>query len=172
MKADRLLAVGLLLTLTACGRGDTQPQVYRHFTDQLKARYPILGWPCEGREARDCYRFGPAKKMRGLWSTRFEESDFIDSSEAAPTDANALLTNKTWLEVLGSNLPSGINSGDYEIEFIGRKTTVPGRYGQMGESKNMVVVDKLIAIHRVNLESWLTQWVANSRANNSSQTPR
>lgn len=172
MKSRQLLVVAFALSLTGCGRQDTQPQIYQHFTDQLKARYPVLGWPCAHREVRDCYRFDPPAPMRGLWSTHFEESRFISATEPVPEDENAFATNKTWLEVLSSNLPKRVDSGDYEIEFVGRRTTVAGRYGQMGESKYLVVVDKLISIRPVNLEQWITHWVESSETAKSTRTPR
>ena len=105
--------------------------------------------------------------MRGLWSVHWEESQFIDPSDPVPKDADEFAANKTWLEVLSSRLPRRVDSGDYEIEFVGRKTTVPGRYGQMGESKDLVVVDKLISIRPVNLEQWITRWVAGSNKHKS-----
>jgi hypothetical protein len=172
MKTSRFLIALLAFSIAACGRGDTQPQVYQHLMDQFRARYPILGWPCEHREARDCYRFGPPRKMRGLWSTHFEESQFIDTADPVPKNSNEFTANKTWLEVISSRLPEQLNSGDYEIEFVGRKTTVPGRYGQMGESKHLVVVDRLISIRPVNLEQWITHWIGSSKTDTAIQTPR
>jgi hypothetical protein len=126
LKANRLFLAALAISIAGCGRRDAQPQVYQHFMDQLRASYPILGWPCEHREARDCYRFGVPRKMRGLWSVDWEQSQFIDEADPVPNDADEFVKNKTWLEAVSSRLPCNLESGDYEMEFVGRKTTVAG----------------------------------------------
>lgn len=154
-KALRALAVAGLLSVAlasgGCSRSDAEPpDSYAHFWDRWKARLPLLGTPCENRELQDCYRFKPPRRMRGDWYWFWEESNFTDATDPPPKNLEELLKAPgTRLDV--SSLHRRIEYGTYEIEFIGRKTALPGRFEGNRPSNRvyLVVVDKLISIKPV-----------------------
>lgn len=136
-----------------------------HLDDRIRAKLSmprILGWPCEQRDSRNCYRFEIPQRMHGLWTTYFEVSDFTDSSAVPATYAEAL-ENKILLEVDMSILPPDCCSEThYEIEFLGRRTSHAGDYGS--RSQHLVVVDKVISIRPVNSQEWIAHRIGGSSA--------
>lgn len=141
--------------------GGGNPEIYQHFTDRWKAKYgnDHFGQVCEDREAKDCFRFGPARRMRGLWSAGIvggfeQDSSFLDEAQVAPS------TKRKLQELLGgvaldpTPLMHTLHPGDYEVELIGRKTLHPGEYDIWGR-RHLIVVDQLVSYRRVSFDDWM-----------------
>ena len=52
-----------------------------------------------------------------------------------------------WLD-FNKNQPL-FDDGDFEIDFIGRRTMYQGYYGHMGGSGQSIIVDRIIAMREV-----------------------
>ena len=154
----RIAQIASLLLLASCG-SQGSVSMYRHFDDRFKARTNgLFGYPClnpsktekevlEPIPDRECYRFNAPKRMRGTWFDDFESSAFYpEGSTIAP--------NGTWLKddpelSVFSFHRGGPTNKTYAIDFIGSKTSVPGSYGHMGASREMVLAERLISLREV-----------------------
>jgi hypothetical protein len=155
--------------LLGCG---TPPAAYSHAQDKLFAAVPLLVLfnddfqPCfrtvNGKPTRlsdrECYRFGQPHHIRGVAITGFEAGEFYRGwtrvpPAGAPTD--------DYLQFDGRTLASGAMKDartkcsrkmgcTVYLDFIGRRTAVQGTYGNGGLSKNIVIVDRLLAARLLN----------------------
>jgi hypothetical protein len=96
----------------------------------------------------DCFEMMPPQRWSGLWETGSEWTNFC--SDPA-TECDWMAKRGTWLvfakgtHFLGSDQPDGT----YRIEFIGRRTKVPGNFGHQAAYDHLMVVDRLISISKV-----------------------
>ena len=104
----------------------------------------------------ECYRFDAPERMRGVWANGFEEGTFYPGLTRPPGQTRS----DHWLEVPRS---SAVPKGDervFEIEpgktnyilldFVGRRTSVAGRYGHLGLAKHLVIVDRVVSAKKLN----------------------
>jgi len=92
----------------------------------------------------ECYEMLPAQRWEGLWEHGWEWTNFCP--EPART-CNWMAKRGTWLTfadnvVLEEDIPEGI----HRIEFVGRRTKVPGNFGHTFASEHLMVVDRIIAL--------------------------
>jgi hypothetical protein len=164
----RRWAAAICLTLACCDQRAAPIVAYRHPTDALASMLPlsmfgiyrcaslqkesgldvVVGIPID-----QCYKMQPAKRFRGIWINQFEESIFFDGAR----DANSvkaemrrrLGTPAAYEEWLGwpekMEPPLSRNMRMVFLDFIGRRTAYPGRYGHMGSSRSEIVVDRVIS---------------------------
>jgi hypothetical protein len=153
-----VILLSFVLLASGCSpRGATSPAAYLHFRDYFRASFgSVFGYPCthltredgvdvyESTKPQDCYRFSAARRMRGVWIDEFEGSEFFEG--ATSRSAVSLKNNdQTWLE-LENHRPTG---RAYFMDFIGRKTLVPGHYGHMGGSRNLVLINRVISVRPI-----------------------
>jgi hypothetical protein len=166
-----ITASWLAMSLTGCS---SEALPYRNPLDRLMVglRLNELGYHACGHSvveggieviepipAEQCYRFGPRMRMRGLWLCEFEGSEFVQNA-VEPPDSSTFYPNGTWL---AWTQRAGIPCRPYypypkeptvfAIDFVGRLSAYPGRYGHLGGSRNLVLVDKLLSIRRLNSSS-------------------
>lgn len=141
--------------------GGGNPIIYQHFADRWKARYgdDFLGRVCEDRSAKECFRFGSLRRMRGLWTFAetggFERSfSFLDEGQMPPSSESQRQELLGGVALYPEGRLQDLRPGDYEIEFIGRKTLYRGEYSIHG-ARHMVVLDRLISVRAVSGESWV-----------------
>jgi hypothetical protein len=98
--------------------------------------------------------FERQERMQGLWRNGFEESVFCP---APAQKCDYVMTGDRaepliWLDA-SISFPAEIKmrqlGGLYEIEFLGRRSVKPGRYGHMGMFDQQVIVDRLISVREV-----------------------
>lgn len=169
-----LLATAFL-ALNACDQRTPSLVAYRHLSDALASVLPldVFGiYPCASRRKEggvevivgvpvdQCFKMLPAKRFRGIWLDQFEGSVFIDGARDMGT-AKAELRRRlavpaAHMEWLGwddtyraAHFPPSPNARVVAIDFIGRRTAYPGRYGHMGMSSSEVVVDRIISAHPI-----------------------
>lgn len=89
-----------------------------------------------------CYKMDPPQRWKGLWSNKFGSSRFCPAPavQCGPETAG----DRIWLDAKTEPL-----HGLYSVDFIGRQTTVKGRYERMCEHE--VIVDRMVAIKRIDL---------------------
>jgi len=94
--------------------------------------------------------------LQGIWQDEFEGSAFFEGALTAESvkreiERRSKLNYNTneWLDWLGpaTGLPAAksSNSRMIRIDFIGRRTAYPGRYGHFGMSRTLVLVDRVIS---------------------------
>jgi hypothetical protein len=161
MSARLLLPAAGLFLLGCGGSGDTPPSAYRHSRDRLIA---TLGGSVFGQQPcfrtingqprvlsiALCYRLEKQRRVRGIWTKAFEESAFYPNRTLPPTQADP--DSRIWLELEPGILPErqqrdlerkcGGSCSIY-LDFVGRRTSVKGRYGHMGMSDHYLVVDRV-----------------------------
>jgi hypothetical protein len=161
-----LLAL-LMLPLGACNQRQPPAEVYRSAWHRMVVTLhlePIFGSPCFVKEKTQfgdtyafigedkCYRLNPPERIDGIWHYEFEGSQLLTSAEFAKGDLWS--HDHTWLEP-SMHLPDGLCDkdgpcdGDFHVVFIGRRSQYPGRYGHLGGSRNLVLMDRLISIERM-----------------------
>jgi hypothetical protein len=151
----RSLALLVLLALAGCsGRDGNSPLAYSHPRDMLAAA--IGRAPCMRKQAghmiavgaEHCYRLGKSERFRGVWLDQLGGSVFLDGAKAGKRPP---AKGCTWLEVDRGRLPpdyrSTAGSGPLAIEFVGRRTAVRGHYGDGGGCPQLIVVERVTAIH-------------------------
>jgi hypothetical protein len=158
----------LVATAALLGGCNYQPlDAYRDVRDKVEAAtgLPLLGRGSCFRAIDDdkfgagkslteiCYKLTPQRRWHGLWRNDFEGSRFC----AAPASSCSRDTpgDRTWLQYSFGltdtkprewKVPPG---GLYEVEFVGRRTAIKGRYGHMGGSDYAMIVDRLISIREI-----------------------
>lgn len=132
------------------------PQRYVNWKDRFRTSIPIaiiFGLPCAHRQlgyieyrlGPECYRYDAPKRYRGVWMHEFEGSYFYEGPQKLPQ-----LVSKSGLTWLDARLPPyplqpWARYHLVEIEFIGRRTTVPGNYGHGGLSRHEIQIERVIA---------------------------
>src|SRR3954470_2501612 len=152
----------LILLLAGCSSQDATPaRAYRDPVDRLRVALGldgVIGHVCYQESGgvsifigmTRCYRFGPPRRMRGVWRDAFEGSEFFPGRTAAPGEGER---SGIWLWVEENATVSaalGPGSGALpprliRLDFVGRRTLYPGRYGHLGLSSDFVVVDRLVS---------------------------
>ena len=101
-----------------------------------------------------CYKLAHPERWRGLWRNDFEGSRFC----AAPSKKQCSFDTpgeSVWFDYSFGltetkprqwKIPLG---GLYEVDLIGRRTAVKGRYGHMGGSDHALIVDRMVSIRQV-----------------------
>ena len=115
-------------------------------TDACAARLRAGGieaWPARTDE---CFEMTPAQRWTGLWRSGFELSRFcpVPARECARYSGGEAI----WLE-FRDNYPGDRRPLENElqsIEFVGRKTARPGRYGHLNGYANVIVVERLTSM--------------------------
>jgi hypothetical protein len=153
----------LLFLLAGCsGRDQTPASAYRHPLDRLQVALGldgVFGYACYRDEGNvrifvgmtNCYRFGPPRRMRGVWRSEFEGSQFFPGRTTPPREDER---SSIWLSVeenesvraaLGHKRGEPWSTRLIFLDFVGRQTLYPGSYGHMGMSQDFVIVDRLIS---------------------------
>ncbi|MFD1034446.1 hypothetical protein ACFQ15_07270 [Sphingomonas hankookensis] len=100
----------------------------------------------------DCYKMPLPRRWQGLWRNSFESHVFCEAPATRcriEPDADPQ-PPYTWIEFKGPIDPrvKQAAEGLYRIDFIGRKTVIPGNYGHLGLARHAIVVDRLLFIDR------------------------
>ena len=160
-----LLSTLLLLSLGGCSDRSAIAAPYKNPWDRVVVQIGFgFGYePCYRKEEtpygdvfgfignEECFRFDPPERMRGIWLYEFEGSEFLPDATEAPADwpvGAGYSRNAVWLEFSGPEPLLADWHGErraYEIEFVGRRASFPGRYGHMGGSPHMVIVKELLS---------------------------
>ncbi|MCW2337930.1 hypothetical protein M2337_002163 [Sphingobium sp. B2D3A] len=95
-------------------------------------------------EDPECYEMLPAQRWKGLWQHGWEWTNFCP--EPAGT-CDWMAKRGIWLTfaknvVLEEDIPEGI----HRIEFVGRRTKLPGNFGHTDAYEHLMVVDRIIAL--------------------------
>jgi hypothetical protein len=158
--------------LAGCNRGGVPLAAYKHPRDALAAALPLGIFdihPCAslrkingekvivGHSVVDqCYKMSPPRRYRGIWLEEFEGSIFFEGARDMADVKREILrlekepaVNRVWLSWPG-RAPSSLRtlSGHPRlvvIDFIGRRTAYPGRYGHMGVARSEILVDRTLS---------------------------
>lgn len=147
------------MLLAGCRDYGSPAGAYRNWGDRLAVATGLramgLVWPCkhkkhdqdigdfyEGTPLDECYKMDQPRRWRGVWRNEFEGSRFCP----APAKKCSMSSpgEMIWLDV--SKSP---DQTLYEVDFIGRRTAVKGRYGHMGGFDHELIVDRMISMRQI-----------------------
>lgn len=105
------------------------------------------------QELDACYEMLPPMRWSGLWRTDFEGSRFCPRPEKYCAEWSS--GDRIWLTPSKDPAFSNVRyvGNLYVTEFIGRRTRVRGFYGHMGMSQHEMIVDRLIALTKLEENS-------------------
>lgn len=158
-KAYPLLAA--LSMLSGCEDYAPQAAAYRDPLDRLMVSTGLTGllfdYPCRDIEAvahdyyEQCYQFLEPERMQGIWIDAFEDNRFYPGSSRNIPDYEEdehrlmlVINNRSLPPSLGVR-PDGGRLID--IEFVGRRTKVPGPYHQTRE--HIILVDRVLSARKI-----------------------
>jgi hypothetical protein len=159
---DKRAVVFLTLGLVACSRiaVPTGPaRAYISAFDRLlvatKPFSSLFAQPCPSwnRDAArwsptdQCFFMLPQQRWRGVWVNTPERSSFQPGATRRLAEA---ASHRIWLRFAAPNkldFSRQYNRSDrvYLIEFIGRRTRYPGEYGDTGDVRHEILVDRVLS---------------------------
>jgi len=93
-----------------------------------------------------CFEVSPDQRWSGLWDTNGEYSTFCPDPAKECGSPNRGITLRF---ADPSYLKPSFPLGQYHVEFIGRRTRVPGYHGQQDLYAHLMVVDRLVSIQKI-----------------------
>lgn len=95
----------------------------------------------------------PDQRWSGLWNSGWEWTSFCPDP-AKKCDATSD-RGGIWLDFArdayrGPELPDGV----YRIEFIGRRTKLPGYFGHLGQYDHLMAAGRVISIQKIPGEKY------------------
>jgi hypothetical protein len=96
----------------------------------------------------DCFQMMPAQRWTGLWNSGWEWSMFCPDPATKCKDSYRGIALKFADSAPPPDVP--ISNGIlFHVEFIGRRTKVPGYFDHQGQYKHLMVVDRLLSMKQV-----------------------
>lgn len=141
------------------------PAAYVHWKDRFRTSIPVaavFGQPCETKyegysvsdPEPDCYRFDEQRKFLGVWRNEFEGSSFYEGRAALPLEDRRYA--EAWLDFSKEAISNGtydtlhaMGPSVVQIEFVGRKTSVPGTHGHFGQYPHFIIVDRVLSFRKI-----------------------
>ena len=104
------------------------------------------------QDVRECFPMQERKRWTGLWYDYFESSTFCtEVMSKCPSETGNDLIWLTFADENKATRPSRYAQGKvYKVDFIGRRTQLPGAFGHYGIWKHEIVVEDVISIKQVN----------------------
>ena len=98
------------------------------------------------RRTDQCFTMTKPRRWRGIWLDAFEGQRFCPAPARSCLDDGK--AGHIWISFPDGRRPTPRPSTGrvYAIEFVGRRTLLPGFHGHMGVSAHEMVVDRLISI--------------------------
>jgi hypothetical protein len=153
------IATGLLLV----GCHQRKPAMSDADFQEFKASYPGMTKRCldETRyggmsawrpDDSDCFAMLPAHRWSGLWEKGWEWTNFCPDPAK---ECDWMAKRGTWLTFAkGARSETVLPDGTYRIEFVGRRSKVPGNFGHQASYDHLMVVDRVISIQRIPGENY------------------
>lgn len=100
----------------------------------------------------DCFEMLPAQRWSGLWEQGWEWTNFCPD----PAKQCAWMSRRgIWLTFAkGAYRGPRLPDGTYHIDFVGRRTKVPGYFGHLADYEHLMVVDRIISVQRIPGEKY------------------
>lgn len=133
--ADAALAGEYLAQLQGSHPGMTDACVRRIRSGEIA----LTGWI----DNPDCFDMLPDQRWSGKWDSGWEWSIFCpDGTTKCEANRGIWLTSKV-------DFPKDLAWGTYHVQFIGRRTRVPGYFGHLDQYAHLMIVDKFYSIQKI-----------------------
>lgn len=152
-----VLLTCLVLALSGCGR--RVPVISEDEYEGFKASHPGImkgcldavryeGFSVWNPDDPKCFEYTPAQRWSGLWERGWEWTNFCPDPA---TECDWMSKRGMWLDFSddASGLPRQLDDGTYRIEFIGRRTVVPGNFGHLGSYDHRMIVHRVLRLERI-----------------------
>lgn len=121
-------------------------------TEKCRNQLQFGGIGAMPKDTDDCYKMSLPQRWQGLWRNAFESHVFCETP-ATRCKIEPYADPQppyTWIEFKSPVDPrvKQAEEGLYRIDFIGRRTVIPGNYGHLGLARHAIVVDRLLFIGR------------------------
>jgi hypothetical protein len=99
----------------------------------------------------DCFKFDPPRRWKGLWYAAFEESRFCPepARQCSSAKPGEWISPEAGPGVVVPHYNGESSAVMFAVDFIGRKTSYPGGYGHQGQSNQEIIIDRMIAMKRI-----------------------
>jgi hypothetical protein len=181
----RLIVIAALLLATSCKQEPAKPKgvmerleagnldatdlkiVTDEFPGMTKAcveKIRIGGTKALPKRTEDCFEMMPQQRWTGLWRNNYEGSDFCPAPARECPDGKP--GDFAWL-TLPDPMAKALQGrgGLYALDFIGRRTLHPGRFGSYGSYAHEMIVDRIISMKEVepmfaeNADDGTNEWM-------------
>lgn len=100
-------------------------------------------------QVEECFQMMSPRRWRGLWRDDFEGQHFCPSPAQVCSYENE--GEKIWITFKNGIRPTKRSATGkvFSIDFVGRRTLLPGHHGHMGVSPYEIVVEKIISFSPV-----------------------
>lgn len=149
-----LVAIALSCCASACDQN--RPVVFDEDIELLRGEFPGIKEGClvamQLNGSRDlisqtdqCFRMTPSQRWAGIYVDGFENQLFcptvMDRCEFDPAGDRIWTTFR-----VDRPRPTAIPTEQkYVVEFIGRRTLLPGQHGHLGSFNHEIIVDELVS---------------------------
>lgn len=121
-------------------------------TPECRNKMQFGGIGAMPQDTDECYKTSLPRRWQGLWRNSFESHVFCETPATLcqiEPDADPQPVY-TWIEFKEPIDPrvKQAAEGLYRIDFIGRRTVIPGNYGHFGLARHAIVVDRVLFIDR------------------------
>jgi hypothetical protein len=100
----------------------------------------------------DCFEMMPDQRWSGLLEIGWEWSDFCPDPAKK---CDWMSERGIWMTFAkGAYQGPELPDGTYRIEFVGRRTKVPGNFGHQGGYEHLMVADRVISIQKIPGEKY------------------
>jgi hypothetical protein len=150
----------VLIGLVGCSDRSSLAAPYKSAWDRTAIHLGLAGLvyqPCYRKERtaygdvlafvgyEECFRFNPPERMRGVWLNRGEDEEFLPYMTTSPAGCLQSLDDSVSLAFTRNEPLLNGDAEAYSVEFVGRRATYPGRYGHLGMSDCVILVDQLFS---------------------------
>lgn len=140
--------------VAACDRA--APKLDDVVLRRIRTAYPGMTEACLDRikyggieampmHVEKCFRMTSPQRWRGLWRDDFEGQHFCSSRVQVCSYEKE--GERIWITFKSGTRPTKRSATGrvFTIDFVGRRTLLPGHHGHMGVSQHEIVVEKLIS---------------------------
>lgn len=146
----------VLLGIGGCSDRSSVAAPYKSSWDRVAIQLGLAGLvyqPCYRNEDGvltfvghdECFRFNPPEQMHGVWLNRGEDAEFLSHPTTSPAGCLKSPEDSVSLAFMQSEPLLKGDAEAYAVEFVGRRATYPGRYGHLGMSRCVILVDQLLS---------------------------
>lgn len=157
----RVLILALMAVVANCRdhRAVNQDSRLEAEIGEIRASHPGIKEACldgiragkfgafEWMDNADCFEMLRPQRWSGLWNSGWEWTNFCpEPAKDCPISSER---GDIWLTFAkGAFHGPEVSDGVYRIDFVGRRTKVPGYFGHQAQYDHLMVVDRMVSMSK------------------------